>query len=227
MEHSFWHDKWEKMEIGFHLDEVNKALLKYWPELGIEPGQSVLIPLCGKTLDLIWLRSQGVAVIGVELSEIALDELAQGLERELGLTLSKASCGEQVLYRGDGVLLVAGDFFALTRAQIQQETGHDVAAVYDRAAIVALPDAMRAEYARHVQAISAAAPQLLITLDYDQTVAGGPPFAVSSAEVAAHYQAGYAIDLLDERELIDQEPRFKAKGLASFVQRVYRLRPLS
>ena len=224
MEHSFWHDKWEKMEIGFHLHEVNKALLKYWPQMQLAAGSVVLVPLCGKTLDLVWLRSQGYAVVGAELSEVALDELAQMLTAELGIELDKTREGEQVFYRGDGVLLVAGDFFTLTAARIQQETGRAVAAVYDRAAIVALPEGMRAAYAQHVLAVSAGAPQLLITLDYDQSVAGGPPFAVSSAEVAAHYAADYRIDLLDERELIDQEPRFKAKGLSSFMQRVYLLR---
>lgn len=224
MEHSFWHDKWERMEVGFHLNEVNKALLKYWPKAGVAAGSTVLVPLCGKTLDLLWLRQQGHRVVGIELSETALDELAHSLERELGLTIRKHREGEQVIYRGDGVLLIAGDFFAVSRSQLLEETGHDIGAVYDRAAIVALPRGMRDDYVRHLVMISGGCPQLLITLDYDQTVRNGPPFAVNDDEVNHHYGADYRVECVDERELIEQEPRFKAQGLESFIQRVYLLR---
>lgn len=221
----FWHDKWERMEIGFHLNEVNRLLMKFWPEMPVSAGETVLVPLCGKTLDLIWLRRQGYGVVGIELSEIALDALAAEFSRELGIGLSKSRSadGERVLFRGDGVLLIAGDFFAVSPELLQQECGQDIAAVYDRAAIVALPDRMRADYARQLQRLTKGAPQLLITLDYDQRLRNGPPFALSDAEVSSHYQDGYRISLLDERELIDQEPRFRAQGLDSFMQRVYRL----
>lgn len=222
MHSDFWHDKWEKMEIGFHLREVNKILLKYWPTMTVAAGASVLVPLCGKTLDLVWLRSQGYRVVGVELSEIALDELAQMLRDELGLTIEKSRLALQgqdaAVYRGDGVLLVAGDFFAVT----PDLTG-PIDAVYDRAALVALPEAMRADYCRHLRLLSAQAPQLLVTFHYDQSVISGPPFAVVDEEVRQHYAGAYQVALLDDREIIDQEPGFRSRGLTSFRQLVYRL----
>lgn len=224
MHSEFWHDKWSKKEIGFHLDEVNKVLLKYWPEMQLAAGNNVLLPLCGKTLDLFWLRQAGYGVVGIELSEIALDELAAQLTQELDIAIEKSREGEQVLYRGDGVLLIAGDFFAVNRAQLQRELGGDVAAVYDRAALVALPESMRQQYSQHLHALSHGAAQMLITLDYDQSLMDGPPFAVSDDEVKAHYQTLFELTLVEERELIEQEPRFKARGLASFKQRLYFLR---
>lgn len=223
MQADFWHDKWERMEIGFHLQEVNKALLKYWPQVEAEAGATVLVPLCGKTLDLVWLRQQGHAVVGIELSEVALDELAHLLEQSLGLSLNKSREAERVMYRGDGVLLIAGDFFAVTPALLADEGFAAPAVVYDRAAIVALPDSMRADYTRHILHLSPAAKQLLITLDYDQSKRNSPPFAVGDTEVHQHYDRVKQVQCLDERELIKQEPRFREQGLDSFIQRVYLL----
>ncbi len=225
MHSDFWHDKWERMEIGFHLNEVNSILLKYWPAMNIPAGNTVLVPLCGKTLDLVWLRSQGYGVVGIELSEIALDELAQMLRDELQLSIEKTRLqlnGEDAaLYRGEGVLLIGGDFFAVT-----PELTGPIHAVYDRAALVALPPAMRMDYCRHIRLLSDHAPQLLVTFEYDQDVTSGPPFAVPDDEVRTHYAAHYAqLDCVDDRELIEQEPKFRAKGLTSFRQLVYRLHP--
>ena len=223
MEHSFWHDKWERMEIGFHLDEVNKMLLKYWPAAEIAKGQLVLVPLCGKSLDIIWLMNQGYYVVGIELSEVALDQLSEDIREQTGTELTKTRDGDRILYQGDGVLLIAGDFFAVSAADLQALTGHSVAAVYDRAAIVALPAEMRQQYTRHLRQLSGDCVQLLITLDYDQQKRSGPPFAVTDQEVMDHYAAHCPVTVLESRELIDQEPRFREQGLDSFILRVYRI----
>lgn len=223
MQHDFWHDKWERMEIGFHLNEENKMLLKYWPQMNVPDGGLVLVPLCGKSLDLIWLHRQGHYVVGIELSELALDQLAEELRQAAGIEISKTRQAERVVYQGEGMLLIAGDFFSVRADDILQMTGQTVAAVYDRAAIVALPDEMRRTYSSHLLQLSDRAPQLLITLDYDQNKRNGPPFAVSDAEVKQHYGQAMTVSVVDERELIDQEPRFREQGLESFIQRVYQL----
>lgn len=218
MQPEFWHDKWQKMEIGFHLPEVNKLLRKYWPVLGLSAPAHVLVPLCGKSLDLIWLRAQGHRVTGIELSEIALDALAAEFADSLGLPLEKEHREGRIDYRGDGVHLIATDIFRLSADALPP-----VAAVYDRAALVALPADLRQRYSAHLRALSRNAPQLLITLDYDQPRMDGPPFAVSDAEVLDHYATHFTCERLESRELIDQEPRFQARGLTSFRQQVFRL----
>lgn len=220
MQTEFWHQRWENEQIGFHLGEVNAILLKYWSDFHVKPDSRILVPLCGKTLDIIWLLRQGMSVVGVELSEIALDELAALIESELGIRLTKASDQGRVVYRGERVVLIAADFFRLTAEDIGR-----VDLVYDRAALIALPETMRADYAAHLMALSQGAEQFLITLNYDQQRMDGPPFAVAEDEVLHHYQQRYCLTMLESREIIDQEPRFKAKGLLSFKQDVYRLQP--
>jgi thiopurine S-methyltransferase len=218
VEAQFWIDKWQKMEIGFHLDEVNKVLLKYWPTLNTRPLQRVLVPLCGKSLDVLWLRQQGHSVVGIELSDIALTELATLMTSELGIELSCEQREQGKVYQGEGVTLIAGDFF-------DQPALGPIDWVYDRAALVALPENMRRDYARQLRHISGSAPQFLITLDYRQSQMSGPPFAISDEEVQQHYSSHYHIELLESRELIEQEPRFRERGLDSFVQRAYKLMP--
>lgn len=220
MQHSFWHEKWKSNEIGFHQNEVNKLLLKHWPSLDIAENDTVLVPLCGKSLDLVWLRSQGYRVVGVELSEIALDELASSLTDKLGLSIHKTEFNQDALsakYEGDGVLLYAGDFFAVTAAMIGK-----VSAVYDRAALVALPATLRPNYCAHLQEVCQQAPQLIFTFDYDQRAMSGPPFSVPAAEIHINYQSYYQnIELLEIRDIIEHEPKFKNRGLSSFKQLVY------
>lgn len=220
MQHSFWHEKWKSNEIGFHQQDVNKLLLKHWPSVEVAANSAVLAPLCGKSLDLVWLRGLGHQVIGIELSEIALDELANSFTEKLGLTINKTRLNKDGLtakYEGVGVLLFAGDFFAITADMIGE-----VAAVYDRAAIVALPAETRLAYCEHLQQICQQAPQLVLTFDYDQSVMSGPPFSVPAAEIHTNYQPYYQhIELLEIRDIIEHEPRFKERGLKSFKQLVY------
>lgn len=220
MQSDFWHERWENQQIGFHLDEVNKVLLKYWPRLEANKGDRVLVPLCGKTLDIIWLLQQGYQVVGVELSEIALDELAAMISAELGIAIEKHREGEVHIYRGDNLLLIAGDFFALSPQQIG-----NIDYVYDRAALVALPPQMRVDYCRQLMLLSARAPQLLVAFSYDQERMPGPPFAVTPAEVTEHYQQEYHADLKEQREIIEMEPKFRQRGVTSFVQDVFILTP--
>lgn len=219
MEHTFWHNKWEINQVGFHLDYVHPLLkrnLELFQVSGVlkNPGK-IFIPLCGKTLDIEFLLSQGHDVIAVELSEIAVKEVFSQLELSPVVRVWQ----EGKMYQSEKLTIYVGDYFSLT----QKEIGN-ISFVYDRAALIALPKKIRLDYAQHMAKITQYAPQLLITLDYDQSIAGGPPFAVSSEEVEALYGGTYPIQLIEQADIIEEEPRFKAKGLSSFFQRAYKLK---
>lgn len=192
MEASFWHQRWEKNEIGFHEASANALLVKHLPSLSLAPRSRIFIPLCGKTLDIHWLLSQGFRVAGAELSELAVTQLFA----ELGLTPEIMDLGKLRHYRAEHVDIFVGDIFELSSEMLGQ-----VDAIYDRAALVALPAPWREKYTAHLMRISHTAPQLLICYVYEQSQLSGPPFSVEDAEVKQHYQPQYTLHLLDSPEV--------------------------
>lgn len=211
----FWKQRWENQQIGFHLDQVNPNLAQYWNEIPVSQGQQVLVPLCGKSLDMVWLAAQGCHVMGVECSEQALQQFID--EQQLAVTTTQQD--EFTLYHAGEIQLLQGDFFKLSDSLLQS-----VSAVYDRASLIALPAEMRTQY---VELLQRNLPQsvsiLLVTLDYDQALMQGPPFAVSHNEVEHLYQPSFDVCLLDERDVIDDSPRFRQSGLSHMFERVYKI----
>lgn len=191
MEHNFWHSKWEKLEIGFHQQDINPFLKQYIDDLELARGATVFVPLCGKTLDMTWLLDKGFCVIGAELSELAVQQYFQSLSVEPVIT----TMGKLKKYSAPDLSIYCGDFFDLT-----SEIVGKVDAVYDRAALVALPDNMRLQYSQQVATVSNNAKTLLITYEYDQSVHAGPPFSVLPCEVEQLFSPNYSIvSLYDEQ----------------------------
>ena len=184
MEASFWHNRWQTNQTGWHESTVNPLLITHFPSLNVPPGARVFVPLCGKSLDLGWLLSCGYAVAGAELSELAVTQLFAELRMEP--TISEV--GKLRLYRGKKIDIFVGDLFDLSR-----EILGSVDAVYDRAALVALPEAIRVRYTAHLKAITGMAPQLVIGYQYNQSVVEGPPFSVTPDELHHHYRDSYTL----------------------------------
>lgn len=192
MEPDFWHKKWESNQIGFHADEVNPLLVNSFQALSLSKGMRIFLPLCGKTLDIAWLLNEGYRVVGVELNPSAVEQLFAELGVEANIqVLDKFSC-----YSAENIDIYLGDFFDLTGEMLGP-----VDAIYDRAALVALPEDMRCDYRQHLMSITGEASQLLITYEYEQEKIPGPPFSVSEQEVFQAYQDIYAIRLLDEQDV--------------------------
>ncbi len=188
MEPDFWHRRWVHNEIGFHEGTANALLVRHVDALGLAPGQRVFLPLCGKTRDIPWLLQRGCHVAGAELSPIAVDQLFA----ELGVIPQISATTSVAHYRAPGLDVFVGDIFQVSRSMLGP-----VDAIYDRAALVALPSAMRLRYASHLTAITDTAPQLLITFEYDQHLMDGPPFSVSEKEVHHLYADRYTISPLE------------------------------
>ena len=190
MEHSFWHERWESNNIAFHEGEPNALLTSHFGDLAIPAAGRVFVPLCGKSRDIHWLLNEGYRVAGAELSELAVRQLFE----ELGAEPAIAETGSLKHFAAPGIDVFAGDIFALTREMLG-----DVDAVYDRAALVALPEAMRRQYTAHLRQLCGSAPQLLITLEYKKDLISGPPFSVGADEVRVHYGATHTICECDNR----------------------------
>lgn len=178
MQPEFWHQRWATNQIGFHEGEPNPLLVAHCDALALPRGARVFVPLCGKTLDIDWLLARGYSVVGIELSELAVGEVFKRLARQP----ERRVVGALQCCCTEGLEVFVGDFFQLTSQMLGP-----VSAVYDRASLIALPAPMRLRYAGHLRSITCEAPQLLITLDYDQQLAEGPPFSVAAGEVRKHY----------------------------------------
>jgi thiopurine S-methyltransferase len=218
MEPQFWHERWARNEIGFHQSQVNALLTEFWPPFSAEIVQtgSVLVPLCGKTLDMIWLHEQGNHIVGVELSADALRDFF----REQALSfVSRESAGFEC-FDSNGYRLLAGNFFDLTADQLGP-----VKAVYDRAALIALPEGTQANYVRHLlELLPDRPPIFLVTLEYDQAEMNGPPFAVSEQRVRTLFGSTYTIEVLAVRDVLEENAGLQKKGLTQLLEKVYWLR---
>lgn len=202
MEAAFWHERWAKHEIGFHMPKPHAALERYWSSLRLAAGSRVFVPLAGKSLDLVWLARAGYQVIGIELSPVAVAEFRAEHPNE------------------DAIDLRCGDFFDLTPDSLGP-----IDAIFDRASLVALPPTMRRDYVAHLTTISKPATQtLLVTMEYDQSQMKGPPHAVLESEVQSLYGAQHDIETLERIEVLADYPRMIERGVTALAERVYRLK---
>ena len=192
MDAKFWLQKWTKNQIAFHRSEANPALVKYFDSLSLVKGSRIFLPLCGKTLDIAWLLAQGYQVAGAELVEIAIEQLFA----ELGVEPKITAVGEVKHYSATNIDIFVGDIFEVSSKMLGS-----VDAIYDRAALVALPAESRSRYAPHLIEITKQAPQLLVTYAYDQNLMDGPPFSISNENVSQYYGGNYDVKLVESVEV--------------------------
>lgn len=215
MDPQFWHERWTEDRIGFHQEKVNSRLVKLWPKLGLNPGDRVFVPLCGKTRDMLWLADQHYDVFGVELSLIACKDFYG--ETAIPFELVHGTRFEKL--RGQNIELWAGDFFDLEKSDLS-----GIAGVYDRASLIALPRPMRLSYARHLGVIlSPGSRVLLISMEYDQNKMQGPPFSVSEQEIHHLFETDFTLKKISESAGPDIVGNLKKRGLDTLTEKVYLL----
>lgn len=216
MEAEFWHDRWRENRIGFHLEAVNPLLHRHWPSMELPATARVLVPLCGKSVDLAWLRERGHDVVGIELSPLAVEAFFA----EHGLTPRREPAGALERWHAPGITLYCGDFFALDTNLLGR-----VDALYDRAALIALPPNMRPRYMAHLAALAPpGSTGLLVTFDYEQSRMAGPPFAVSAREARELAAQRWELTPLGEvQDALATNPRFAEAGLSRLEEQAWRL----
>jgi thiopurine S-methyltransferase len=215
MDSDFWLQRWQEGRIGFHRNEVMPLLQKHWPVLEVLRGARVLVPLCGKTLDMPWLAAQGLHVRGVELAPLAIGQFFA--EQKLSPQSRAAPYGMH--YIAGDIEIVQADIFAVDKSLIAE-----CGAIYDRAALIALPPPLRERYAREIYAaLPAGCRGLLITLEYPQAEMEGPPFSVQEREVHRLFGEHWDIDLLERRDILADQPGFSEQGVTALSTAVYAL----
>lgn len=216
MDADFWLAKWQKGETGFHLGQVNPLLEKYWGLVDVVPGD-VFVPLCGKSLDMVWLNQRGRNVVGVELSPLAV---AAGFQ-EAGWQAEAIQQGALLRHSAqNGVTVWQGDFFELTPKHVA-----GCRLVYDRAALIALPAELRQRYAGHLRSLlPVGARILLVTLEYPQAEMSGPPFSVEELEVRTLYGSWAHVERVAVQDVLEENDRFRQRGVSRLNEVVYSIR---
>ena len=215
MHQDFWHERWQTGQVGFHQSTIPPLLERWWPSIGAPASARVYVPLCGKSLDMAWLAARGHRVVGSELSPIAIRDFfaSQSLEpaRTTGGSFTRHAAGPYELLEGDAL--------ALTPATLGP-----IDAVYDRAALVALPPDMRAAYAESMAGlVPRGAAMLLIAFEYPQEMKGGPPFSVPEEEIRARFGTAFAIDVLERVDVLAGNPKFAEFGIPALHEIAVRL----
>lgn len=206
----YWHNRWDKEQTGWHRAIYNDLLLKHWPSINAPSGGEVLVPLCGKSLDMLWLAEQGYNVVGLEMVEQAV----QAFFEENKLETVSNEIGKHIKYSSPQFTIFQGDLFDLEAGVVQAD------AWYDRAAMVALPNSLRENYVKQIcQQTKPGASGLLITFAYPQEQMDGPPFALHDEDVLRFFADGFEVECLEKIDLEDEKDR----GLSNVTSTVFKI----
>jgi thiopurine S-methyltransferase len=214
MEVSYWQSRWIKNKIGFHSPVVNPYLVRFQEIIKNEkPKGTVLVPLCGKTPDMVWLREQGFYVIGVEVIDVACRAFFE--ENGLAYQTSKEFHFEK--FSSQGIEIWCGSIFDLP-----DKIWNQIDWVYDRASIGALPELMRKKYMRLLnQKVPLESVMMMHCFEYDQSNMDGPPFSVSKSEIEQGFNSNWDIQSLFDEEVLSNYQRFKTRGISQLFEQVY------
>jgi thiopurine S-methyltransferase len=226
MQRDFWEERWQKGETGFHQEQLNPYLAYFYGEKGasLETRQTlkVFVPLCGKSVDMFWLAQNGYQVLGIECSEIAVKAFFETQNLEYRVIEEGKAFNRYISDAKQGqsrIEILQGDFFDLVPGDLEGVTD-----IYDRASMIALPEAMRIDYFKKMLDLQGKGMRtLLITLTYPQQEMDGPPFSVTENELNELYGEAFKIDKLLGKDILVDEPRFQQRGLSSLYETAYKL----
>ena len=206
----YWHNRWDTLQLGWHRDEFNDLLEKHWFSINPPKDCEVLVPLCGKSLDMIWLAKQGYKVVGLELVQQAIETFFQ----ENNLESSTIKVDKHTKYSSPPFTIFQGDIFDLQSGMIQAD------AWYDRAAMVALPNSVRQQYVKQIyNQTKSGAVGLLITFYYPEDEMEGPPFSLPDQAVMDYFSNGFEVECLEKIDLEDEKDR----GLSNVKSSVFKI----
>jgi len=216
MDPSFWINRWKDNQIGWQQESTNPLLIRYWDKLNLPPHSNVLVPCCGKSLDMIFLSKKNFNVTGIELSEEACSSFFE--ENKIPYVIEKKPLFKKFI--SSNITLYNGDLFDMTLQDFPKYAG-----IYDRAAIIALPQEMRARYAKHITSLSTVTPQtkmLLLSLEFDGKKRPPPPHSVSEKEIREIY-SNFNIKPLYRKNIIDEEEKFKSCDIQTLEETIFLL----
>ena len=216
-----WLRMWRNEQTDFHQQAVNPLLVRFWTSFAPKKHSRIFVPLCGKSLDLLWLAQQGNEVVGVELSPIAMKAFFE----KNTLIPHKRKQGKFSVWQSGRVKILCGDFFSLTRADLGE-----IDVVYDRAALTALPEDIRRRYVSHLRDIVPLTCSIfLLTIEDAKPTCQSSLLSVTGNEVdeeiIALYERYFVIDIAHVEPAWESDPAHPGEGAVAVEHKVYRLLP--
>lgn len=212
-----WLQCWHDRQTGFHQAAVNPLLTRFWPELGLDTASRIFVPLCGKSLDMVWLAQQGHEVIGVELSPLAV----RAFFKENRLQPTRRPAGALTLWQAGRISILCGDYFALTQTELGQ-----IDAVYDRAALTAFPEDVRLRYVSHLKTILSVSGKVFILTTELPDADELPAQALEAdAELVGLYELAFEVKLAHVETVFELDPEGSDRPRIAVAHKVYRLSP--
>jgi thiopurine S-methyltransferase len=215
MDAEFWLERWRTGSTGWHQATTHEFLERHGDRLLRGASPRVFVPLCGASLDMLWLRRRGATVVGIDLASAAFQRFYDAAD--LDPVVDRTCLFER--WSADGIELLAGDFFDADETVLGRFD-----AVYDRAALFALPPAMRERYAARMAGLCGPGTRILqVTFEYDQREANGPPFAVHGDELQALYAGAFTLELLERVDVLEANPGMRGKGVTALHECAWEL----
>lgn len=214
-ENNHWLERWESNNIQFHDADINPALITYFSHLHLPTNSTILVPLCGKSKDLLWLEKQGYQVIGIELSPIACHDFFNEQNIKPLVHHEKPF----TVYQHGKITIFCGDLFQLNKGNLPR-----VDAIYDCKALIALPPERRKQYVEHlIQCTGNNVSGLLITLESSTSIIG-PPFPIDAEEVNQLYKPYFTVQQIQRKPDVHIKNHLVQKGLTEKIDVVYLLK---
>ncbi|MBG07867.1 MAG: hypothetical protein CME68_03865 [Halobacteriovoraceae bacterium] len=225
VDNSFWFNCWENNNLGFNQETPNSTLINFFSTFSIPAKSCVFVPLCGKSIDMIWLLNQGLEIVGLELSPLAI----QAFFEENNLLYSKRALGPFTLWEAKDrpITILEGDIFLLELKYLDELKllkKSPFHFIYDRASLIALPSKIRAKYYKLYKTLmQSKSKALLLTIEYSSDNFEGPPFSVPEDEIISSLESEFNIHLLGKEKVKTLSPRFLESGLKEITQKAYRI----
>lgn len=216
-DNELWQQSWRDRKMDFHQEVVNPHLVRFWEKLTLPPGSTIFVPLCGKSLDLVWLAAQGHRVIGVELSPLAV----RAFFKENKIQAARRPAGRFTCWENGRISILCGDFFELSSNDLGV-----IAAVFDRASLTALPEDIRGAYLAHLRQIVPASCKimLLTTEEPEEGETQYQDFAAAD-EISSLYLDRFDMELAHVESVFEADPDPAIKTPVRVEQKVYLLTP--
>ncbi|MCB0272149.1 MAG: hypothetical protein KDD46_03965 [Bdellovibrionales bacterium] len=207
----YWKKRWLSGDIGWHQNEVHPLLVKYYDAYSLRNENHFFFPLCGKTLDVDWILQKGHQVTCVEISEIAIEEIA----KRLHIHWQMRTENNFTVYQHDKLTIYKGDYFDCVNLDIPP-----IDVVFDRGAFVAIDPKKREKYANIYKKLHPKK-MFLVLYRYDLNASTSPPFAFEEGEIEKLLTSDFDIDKLEENEMLSQAPNMQNRQIYSFYQEVF------